>query len=288
MPDTAHPTIARWRGGRAREWAAAALHPLFRLLNRPSMAWFGHAAYDFALRCNGIAINFRGRHGLTAAEEALLARIAPGLAGGVVLDVGANEGSYALELARLAPSARIIAFEPHPRTFARLAARLAGQPDAGRVETLNLALGDAPGTLELHDFAAAEGSTQASLSRDAVALYGEGTVAHPVEVTTLDRFLEARGIERVAFLKVDTEGFDLRVLHGAQKAIAERRIAMIQFEFIAANIATRVRMRDFFEALPGYRIHRLCLNGALLPLHPYSVKRTEIYVNQNLIALPAA
>lgn len=282
----ARPTIDRWRPRAGRRLLAGVSHPLFWLLNRPSMAWFGRAAYDFALRCNGIAINFEGQLGLTAAEEALLRRLAPRLSGRVVLDVGANTGAYALALARFAPDARIFAFEPHPRSHARLAARLR-EAGAQRVEALQLALGDRPGTLLLHDFADADGSTQASLAPEAVALYGGETVTHEVEVTTLDAFLAARRIERVAFVKIDTEGYDLKVLQGAARAIAERRLEAIQFEFISANIATRVRMRDFFEALPGYRIHRLCLNGTLLPLEPYSVKRAEIYVNHNLVALPA-
>lgn len=118
-------TIDRWRSGRMRRIAAALAYPVFRLLNRPSLAWFGRLAYDFALRCNGIAINFRRRHGESIAEEAFLARIAPRLSGGVVLDVGANVGSYSASVARLVPSARIIAFEPHPVTFGRLKEHLA-------------------------------------------------------------------------------------------------------------------------------------------------------------------
>ena len=61
---------------------------------------------------------------------------------------------------------------------------------------------------------------------------------------------------------------------------------MIQFEFIPANIATGATMHKFFEVLDGYRISRLCLNGDLLSLQPYNVKRCEIYVTHNLIAVP--
>lgn len=147
-------------------------------------------------------------------------------------------------------------------------------------------MGDVAGVLELHDFADEDGSTQASLSADAVALYGAGVVSHRVQVTTIDDFLAERGIEQVAYLKIDTEGFDLNVLRGARRALAERRIRLLQFEFIAANITTGVRMRDFYEVLDGYDIHRICLNGASLPLGAYNVKRAEIYVNQNLVAVP--
>ena len=177
----------------------------------------------------------------------------------------------------------IHAFEPHPNTFRRLAKRLAGE----EVTLCHQALSDHEAMLELYDFAAADGSTQASLSRAAVAIFDGDIVAHTVRSTTIDAYMTAMGIDHLALLKIDTEGLDLKVLQGAQRAIRERRIARIQFEFVPANIATHTTMRDVFEALPGYRIHRLCLNGALLPLFPYEVKRCEIYVTQNLVALPA-
>ena len=274
---------AAWRDSLARRAVATAAYPLIWAINRPSASWLARAIYDFALRCNGVAINFKGRHGLNRAEEHFLDSMAPRLQGGVLLDVGANYGSYAEYLSRIAPTARIHAFEPHPSTFRRLSQHLSGR----NVTLVQEALSDRGGELELFDFADGDGSTQASLSQEAVGFFADRVVRHAIRSTTLDAYLEREGIERVDFLKIDTEGFDLNVLKGAERAIRERRIGMIQFEFIPANIATHVTMRDFFAALPGYGIHRLCLNGALLPLFPYDVKRCEIYVTQNLIALPA-
>lgn len=281
--DTPVTLIPVWRESRARQLAARIAYPLVWLLNRPSAAGISRALYDVALRCNGIAINYKGRHGLTLPEERFLARIAPSLKGGTVLDVGANTGSYALELRRLAPQARIIAFEPHPRTFATLTRRLEGSG----IETQKLALGDIAGSMKLYDFAGDDGSTQASLSRASVGLYTREVVEHEIVCETLDNFLDNHDIAMVDFLKVDTEGFDLKVLQGARRAIAARRIRLIQFEFIAANIATSVRMRDFFDLLAGYQLSRMCLNGEELSIDPYSVKYNEIYVNQNLVARPA-
>ena len=212
----------------------------------------------------------------------LLRRHRSSLATGVLFDVGANNGAYAKFLHLLAPAARIYAFEPHPRTFTALRQNFVSPG----VTPVNLALSDQAGQLRLFDFAAADGSTQASLSPAAVGLFAADMVEHQVTCTTIDAFMQDHGIERIAFLKIDTEGFDINVLRGAKQALAERRIGIIQFEFIPANIAVRVTMRDFFDALPEHRIFRLCLNGSLLPLVPYDVKRCEIYVTQNLIALP--
>ena len=277
------PTTPIYRHTRTKAVLSALAVPVFRLLNRPSLRWLAEAAYDVALRWNGFAIGFKGKHGLTLAEEAFLKGLLPTLERGTLLDVGANHGSYARFLHQLRPDLPVIAFEPHPTSYALLVqnAKLTN------VELVNLALSDVDGSVRLYDFASDDGSTQASLSRDAVALFNVNVVEHEVTCTTLDQFAAVRGLDRIAFLKIDTEGFDINVLRGARRLLAERRIGAIQFEFIPANIVTRVTMRDFFEVLAGYRLFRLCLNGGLLPMDHYDVKRHEVYVIHNVIALPA-
>jgi FkbM family methyltransferase len=255
---------------------------VFYLLNRPSLQWFARAVYDFALRCNGFAINHKGRLGLTMGEENFLRRHLQGVTGGVFFDVGANTGSYTKVLRHYVPGATIYAFEPHPKSFAALRKVLADDPAL----LVNQALSDTPGEMTLYDFAEHDGSTQASLSREAVALFSGNVVEHRVTCSTVDGFIAANGIPRIDLLKVDTEGFDLSVLRGAREALAAGRIGTIQFEFIPANIITKTRIRDFMALLSGYQLHRICLNGELIPLAPYDVKRCEVYVMQNLIALP--
>ena len=262
-------------------------HGLFYVLNRRSLHRFNSLIYDFALRCNGLAINFSGQYGITAGEERFLQRSAARFAEGVVLDVGANAGGYAQTVRKFAPKARVIAFEPHPKTFQELSRR----GEKFGFQAVNLALSDEPGSVEIFDFASKDGSTLASLNPGVLGFYRDVShyatgelVSHSVESTTID-FLKTNGIDRVALLKVDTEGLDIKVLKGAANAIAEDRIDMIQFEFVDSNVAARVFMKDFFDALPGYEIHRICLNGDLMPLFPYDSRRCEIYVPQNIIAI---
>ncbi|HTM78047.1 MAG TPA: FkbM family methyltransferase [Devosia sp.] len=270
-----------YRNTRLKKVLAQLAIPVFGLLNRPALRWWAEAAYDVALRWNGFAIAFPGKEGLTHPEEAFLKRFLPDLGPGTVLDVGANHGSYTRFLAGRLPNRQIFSFEPHPRTFAVLC----GSASFPNVTLVNMALSDTPGTMELYDFAQDDGSSQASLSRDAVALFDSEIVQHSVECTTLDAFAAAHDIDQIAFIKVDTEGFDINVLRGARGLLAAGRIAAIQFEFIPTNIATRVTIRDFFELLEGYDLFRLCVSGRLWPLPHYNVKRCEVYVIHNIIAL---
>jgi FkbM family methyltransferase len=276
--------LERWRPSRRRAAAEKLALPAIYLLNRPAFASTGRLLLEFALRCNGIGNNATGPSGLTRGEERFLRAAAAGLRSGLVLDVGANAGAYARSVRSLAPEARIIAFEPHPRTFETLRATAA----AHGFEAINVAVSDTTGSATLYDFPDADGSTQASLDPGVILLHGgKAPVSHEVACITLDAFAETRGIELIHLLKIDTEGFDLNVLKGASRLLAERRILMIHFEFIGSNVVRRVTMRDFFAVLEGYRIARICLNGALLPLGAYSPKFHEIFVRQNLVAVPA-
>lgn len=275
------PTTPKSSNSALKRVVASLAFPVFYALNRPKLQFLAEAAYDFALRWNGFAIGFEGRHGLTWAEERFLTRRLPAIGNGVLFDVGANHGSYTRFLRRLSPGSQIHAFEPHPATFASLQQRAA----APCVTLVNMAVSDIAGTMQLYDFAESDGSTQASLAQASVALFDSGMVSHTVETTTIDAYMTKAEIDTIDFLKVDTEGFDINVLRGAKDALSRRAIKVIQFEFIPADIAVRVTMRDFFEVLHGYKLFRLCLNGNLMPLRRYDVKRCEVYVTHNIVAL---
>ena len=246
------------------------------------MQWFARALFDIAIRCNGMSTTWGGKHGLTIGEENFLERLLGPTKGGVFFDVGANHGAYARRLRALVPAAQIYAFEPHPRTFATLKA----MTELDGAILINRALSDQSGDMMLYDLGGHDGSTQASLSRKAVELFSPTVVEHRVACTTIDIFMKEQGVERIDLLKIDTEGFDLAVLKGAQDALSAGRIGTIQFEFIPANIMTGVRIRDFIQLLQGHRLHRLCMNGSLIPIEPYEVTRSEIYAIQNIIAVP--
>lgn len=266
---------------RMKEFAVRASFPLAYLLNRPALYPLSKLLFDISLRGMGIAVSYPGKCGLTYGEERFLERLGSFLAGRTVLDVGANVGAYSDAVKRFSPTATVYAFEPHPRVFAKLSEA------SGRAgfHAVPLAAGKQSARAKLFDFADVGASTQASLSRDAVTFFGRGAQEFDVQVTTLDEFLAERSIGEVALLKIDTEGFDLDVLRGAQGALAKRQIDVIQFEIIPADVVCRVFLKDFFDLLPDYDINRLCLNGALIGLGPYQPKYCEIFSMSVLVAV---
>lgn len=148
-----------------------------------------------------------GRGELPEAEEHAL--IAPLLAPEMVfVDIGANVGTYSLFVAaRAGPGARVIAFEPHPRTFAKLAYNLAAN-GASTVDARNLAIAGEAGTMTLYSDGGGNVG-HASLLREGA---GEVRGGETVEVAPLADVLAQSDVEAIDLLKIDVEGYEDRAL----------------------------------------------------------------------------
>lgn len=126
-------------------------------------------------------------------------------AGDVAVDVGANVGEVSIIFSqRVGATGRVFAFEPHPRIYRYLVGNLALN-HCDNVTPANLAVGAVPGVVRLsndkHD--------------DMNRIVDDGAIE--VACTTLDAQLPAQPI---AFLKIDVEGSELRVLEGARQTLA--------------------------------------------------------------------
>lgn len=141
------------------------------------------------------------------------------------LDVGANRGAATASMLRLAPSARMVAFEPNPV----MVPRLAGKLTACRGEVHSVALGETEGEFPLFipRYRGVVFDGLASLSESEAAgwlgpktLYGfrQGHLHIQkvmCKVTTLDSY----GLEPF-FIKMDVQGGEYGVLKGALGTLA--------------------------------------------------------------------
>jgi FkbM family methyltransferase len=194
------------------------------------------------------------------------------VAGSVVFDVGANVGRYSA--AAVQHGLVVHAFEPSSEAFVKLE-----QGMRGRACLHRCGLGERDDTLTL--YAPEPGSGMASL----YARTHPAATWSPVEAVRLRRLddvvIEER-IERIDLLKLDVEGHELAVLRGAERMLAEGRIARVQFEFGGANIDARVFLRDILAELKGYALYRIVRDG-IVPVN-YD-ERWEIFTTTNFLAL---
>ncbi len=69
---------------------------------------------------------------------------------------------------------------------------------------------------------------------------------HQVSVTTLDVFVDEAQIDVIDVLKIDVEGFDLSVLHGARAILEKKRINVIVIE-TPTHARGRNELKEFLE-----------------------------------------
>lgn len=146
-------------------------------------------------------------------------------------------------------------FEPAPGARQQLERALASvRRRDDMVEISPLALSDAAGEATFNIFDDAAGTnTLVAASGDVP----RETIT--VEKATVDEYCRVRAIDHIHFLKIDTEGNDLRVLRGASGMLERGRIELVQFEYNQRWIAFRAYLKDVFDLVAplGYSVGKV-------------------------------
>jgi FkbM family methyltransferase len=176
----------------------------------------------------------------------------------LVLDVGANIGDYGLELRQHGYQNRIWSFEPRLDAFRRLEKRAAGSPPW---EASQMALGNESGAVAIHLSRNEYSSSLLELHPTHVAAEPEASYVgtEQVEVRRLDEVLAGRtDHESRIFLKVDTQGFEQRVLEGAGALLPAIRCVQLELSLSPLYMGeTLFREMIVWMAERGFRIASL-------------------------------
>ena len=198
----------------------------------------------------------------------------------LIFDVGANVGKYSTALKKCMPTSKLYAFEPNPHAFEKLNK----QGEQNGFKCFPLGMSDISGSNEIY-FDKSEKHTELATFEKKVLtdVFGREVESCDARLTTLDSFCSENSVNRIHFLKIDTEGHEFRVLKGAQKLLQNNLIDIIQFEFNDMNIYSRVFLKDFFELLDNYKLFRLDTKR-LIDINKYSTE-LEIFRYQNIVAI---
>jgi len=155
--------------------------------------------------------------------------------GDVVIDIGSQYGNYTLDACSL--GARVYAFDPNPKTYGTLKANLELNGfDSHRL--FNLGLWSRSGELSIKDYAPHsdwEGKFRA---------------------TTLDEWAELHGVNRIDFIKIDTEGAELEILKGGLNSIKRFKPKLLVEVHTFVNESLLPAVEDFLKGL-GYSCERI-------------------------------
>lgn len=169
-----------------------------------------------------------------------------------VIDAGANIGYLTLAFARRCNKGIVYSFEPDSDNFNSLSRNVALN-DLRNVKLFNVALGNTQGKAQLYKMYESNPGANRILS-DAP---GSDTASEEVTVTTLNEWNRQGAFQKVDFMKIDVEGFEMFLLQGATELIRKWR-PLLFVELAAPNLAihhiTPLQLIEFIELL-GYTVH---------------------------------
>lgn len=183
--------------------------------------------------------------------------------GGVIYDIGASIGLYSVPMALACRKngGHVRAFEPVPQNLHRLDAQLVenGLGD-DLIQIERVALSNEPGTATMNLCDSGKPGN--------AKITGAGQVR--VEVSTLDAIWAERGCEHIEFIKIDTEGWDAKILEGGRKCVSRCRPGLL-IEFNRERMTNHgIPLMPAWMFLVGelnYRVFRLSESGVPLEVH---------------------
>ena len=184
-------------------------------------------------------------------------------------DVGANVGYFSLLMRAMGKDdIRCYAFEPRKPVFERLAASITDNGYQDRIAAMHCAVGDKAGqaTMKLNS----QGSGGNTLCQQFGNQKDDSGVVECVDVITLDRFIDQEKIQpRCAVLKIDVEGYESKVIDGANGYFSSERAPIVLIETFPRKIFGESHDRHVLNRLKRFGYH-------VYGISPFSPGRTSL------------
>lgn len=205
----------------------------------------------------------------------------------VIFDIGANKGDYSKKLFdQFGNNFREKHFHLHlfePQEISNLIKLTDFAPISWDVRVNKYCVGSYDGKIVL--YTNKQGSEHATTLEFVINENHkhQQVVEMEIGVKKLSTYCSELKIDHIDFLKIDTEGNELSVLHGLEDLLNVNFVKCIQFEFNEMNVYSRVFFKDFYDLLSnrGYHIYRLSSNK-LIKIEYYDTLH-EVFKFQNYL-----
>jgi len=180
--------------------------------------------------------------------------------GDIVFDVGANKGSWSLNVFNCKKPSCVYCFEPIPEFYEILPKTLT----ENNFNAFQLALSDTLGCSTFYYYPTIPGlSTIHRRSDEVETQYNLHPVSFPVITCRLDSFCNEHNIEKIDYLKIDVEGGEWSVIQGSENMLSN--IECIQFEYGGCYLDANTRLKDVYDFLTAHNftIYRIIPEGLI-------------------------
>jgi FkbM family methyltransferase len=168
-------------------------------------------------------------------------------------DIGANTGQFAKLLRSIGFQGKIYSFEPQAKAFEQLSKSASGD---SKWEVHNRGLGNSDGKSIINISKNSVSSSILDIDKFLVETIPETQYIskEEIKIIRLDTFLKEINFKKRFFLKIDTQGFESKILEGAEGCFTD--IYAIQLELPCVSLYNGEKlfdeMKDFIESKGFY------------------------------------
>ncbi|ABM70734.1 FkbM family methyltransferase [Prochlorococcus marinus] len=194
-----------------------------------------------------------------------------------ILDIGANIGEYSLKCYKYFPKSKIYAIEASPKTYKKL---IKNTSNVLNIFTINKALSDS--SEKKYFYERSDFSGRNTFEGKNTGLTYKNKII--IELIKGDYFLSEEGIEEnIKIMKVDVEGYELKVLKGFENSLKNFKIDIIQFE--RSTAACTPSIFEFYDFLSPYGYYIGKLYPKYIEIYKNYKYTLEEYIGCNWIAV---
>ena len=181
----------------------------------------------------------------------------------VIFDVGSNIGEWSRMARQYHPNAQIHMFEIVPDTYRKM---LSNIPIDEKMYPNSFGLLDRSGAVPMN-----HKKDYDVLSSTVLDLNLEDSIPITGLAISGDEYVESRRIDKIDYLKIDTEGAEGKVFSGFKNTLKHGKVKMIQFEYSLVCILTKWMLIDSYRLLEplGYKLGKL--NRDHIEFHDYAL-----------------
>jgi len=146
-----------------------------------------------------------------------------------IIDIGANEGQYALFINQIFPYAKIHSFEPIRSAYKILVKNT----KAINIETYNMALGEKTESrfMNVNEFTPSSSILELSEKHKSNFNFALETTKEEIKIRRLDDVLIAKNLKQNILIKLDVQGYEHLTIEGGQNMVSACKVAIIEVSY---------------------------------------------------------
>ena len=147
-----------------------------------------------------------------------------------VIDIGANTGQFAVWIYKVLPQVSLYSFEPLRDCYAQLIKNMKDEPN---FKAFNCALGEQDSRHQIYksEFAPSSSLLPMTETHKKVFPHTQNSMVEDIVVRKLDTVFNEIELEDNILIKIDTQGYEDKVIAGGKEVISKAKIVIAETSF---------------------------------------------------------